>query len=52
MLGQVSHTLAADLFHDLAKLALEHDQGVITSSGSQSAHAIHETAAHEDKLGT
>ena len=51
MLGQVSHTLAADLFHDLAKLSLEHDQGVITSSGSESAHAIHEAATHEDKLG-
>ena len=51
MLGQVSHTLAADLLHDLTKLPLEHDQGVITSPGSESAHAIHEAAAHEDKLG-
>ncbi len=51
MLGQVSHALAADLLHDLTKLALEHDQCVITAPGSQGAHAIHEAAAHEDKLG-
>ncbi len=50
MLGQVSYALAADLLHDLTKLALEHDQGVITAPGSQGAHAIHEAAAHEDKL--